>query len=298
MPSRISVGPPASPTANPSEGEAWLTQARRRFHAECLAGPITATQGIPSIADVSNTASREISVALMAQIGATQMVAQKPAGQTAGSMFEAACQHFLTEALAQLRHIRPGTLTVARGRSIAQFDQYAHLEELRALADASRELKTHLGTDYLIKPDIVVIREPESDANLNRHQWFVDDSVASRSALRSRNGARASLHASISCKLTIRSDRVQNTRSEALNLMRNRKGRLPHIAAVTAEPTPSRIAAIALGTGDIDCVYHFALPELLQVLRDQRREALDLVETMIEGQRLRDIADLPLDLVI
>ena len=35
-----------------------------------------------------------------------------------------------------------------------------------------------------------------------------------------------------------------------------------HIVVVTAESLPSRIASIALGTGDLDCVYHFALPEL------------------------------------
>lgn len=278
--------------------EAWLSEARRRFHAECLAGPITTTKGVPSIADISNAASRDISIALIAKIGATQVLAQKPAGQTAGNMFETACQHFLADALAQLQHIRPGVLTVSKGRSISQFDQYAHLDELRALADASRELKTHLGTDYLIKPDVVVVREAETDESINRHVNLVDGTVARRTSLRSANGAGASLHASISCKLTIRSDRVQNTRSEALNLIRNRKGKLPHIAAVTAEPTPSRIAAIALGTGDIDCVYHFALPELLQVLHEQERETVELVETMIEGQRLRDISDLPLDLVI
>jgi hypothetical protein len=162
----------------------------------------------------------------------------------------------------------------------------------------NKELRTLLGTDYLIKPDVVVIRQPETDETINRDLLLVDESVARRTALRQSNGAKATLHASISCKLTIRSDRVQNTRSEALNLVRNRKGRLPHIVAVTAEPVPSRIAAIALGTGDMDCVYHFALPELVETLREQDRETLELVETMIEGQRLRDIADLPLDLVI
>jgi len=45
-------------------------------------------------------------------------------------------------------------------------------------------------------------------------------------------------------------------------------------------------------------VYHFALTELVDVLREQKRDSLDLVETMIEGKRLRDIADLPLDLTI
>ncbi|MEM6903667.1 MAG: NgoMIV family type II restriction endonuclease, partial [Pseudomonadota bacterium] len=107
------------------------------------------------------------------------------------------------------------------------------------------------------------------------------------------------LHASISCKWTLRSDRAQNARSEGLNLVRNRKGKLPHIAVVIGEPMPNRIASLALGTGDIDCVYHFALSELRDTLVQQSRDdALDLLDTMIEGKRLRDIADLPLDLVI
>lgn len=278
--------------------DAWLLEARRRFHAECLAGPITATKGVPSIADVSNNPSREIATALLAKIGVMQNHAKKPAGQTAGNMFETACQTFIADCFKQLTHLRPGNFSVEKGQAISQFDQYAHLDELRALANASRELKTHLGTDYLIKPDVVVIRAPEPDENINAHAAIVDEAVARRTALRAANGASATLHASISCKLTIRSDRVQNTRSEALNLVRNRKGRLPHIVAVTAEPAPSRVAAIALGTGDMDCVYHFALPELVETLREQERETLELVETMIEGQRLRDIADLPLDLVI
>ena len=107
------------------------------------------------------------------------------------------------------------------------------------------------------------------------------------------------LHASISCKWTIRSDRAQNARSEGLNLVRNRKGRLPHIVVVTAEPTPSRISSIALGTGEIDCVYHFALYELEQTLQSLNYEdALDLFYIMVNGKRLKDISDLPLDLAI
>jgi len=81
--------------------------------------------------------------------------------------------------------------------------------------------------------------------------------------------------------------------------MRNRKGHLPHIAVVTAEPSPSRLASIALGTGDIDCVYHFALYELQETLKslglDDAQEALAI---MVEGKRLKDISDLPLDLAI
>lgn len=108
------------------------------------------------------------------------------------------------------------------------------------------------------------------------------------------------LHASISCKWTIRSDRAQNVRSEALNLIGNRKGHLPHVVVITGEPLPSRIASLALGTGNIDCVYHFALQELIATVEDLKDEegTKDTLRTMVEGKRLKDIADLPLDLAV
>lgn len=88
-------------------------------------------------------------------------------------------------------------------------------------------------------------------------------------------------------------------RSEALNLVRNRKGRLPHVVVVTAEPKPSRLAPIALGTGDIDCVYHFALYELQETLKTLNMvDAADMLQIMVDGKRLKDISDLPLDLAI
>ena len=127
----------------------------------------------------------------------------------------------------------------------------------------------------------------------------MDDEVALLSSLRKRNGGSPLLHASISCKLTIRSDRSQNSRSEALNLIRNRRGKLPHVVVVTAEPLPSRLASVALGSGDIDCVYHFALPELCNTVKElglgDSQESLNI---MVNGKRLKDISDLPLDLAV
>ena len=68
---------------------------------------------------------------------------------------------------------------------------------------------------------------------------------------------------------------------------------------VTAEPTPSRLASIALGTGDIDCVYHFALYELIKAVKNLgMNDAYDMLSIMVEGKRLKDISDLPLDLAI
>ena len=143
--------------------------------------------------------------------------------------------------------------------------------------------------------------EPVADEELNRIQTLIDarDTVARLTPIRESNvdSPTPILHASISCKWTLRSDRAQNTRTEALNLIRNRKGKLPHIVAVTAEPTPIRIASLALGTGDIDCVYHFALDELKKAIEQIHNEdQLDMLNMLINGRRLRDISDLPFDL--
>ena len=69
--------------------------------------------------------------------------------------------------------------------------------------------------------------------------------------------------------------------------------------AVTAELLPRRLASLALGTGDLDCVYHFALPELREAVKKMGGEdRLEMLSGMIDGRRLRDISDLPFDLAI
>lgn len=62
---------------------------------------------------------------------------------------------------------------------------------------------------------------------------------------------------------------------------------------------PSRLASLALGTGDIDCMYHFALYELVEAVKDTGAEdSIEMLESLIEGKRLKDISDLPLDLSV
>ena len=156
--------------------------------------------------------------------------------------------------------------------------------------------------DYLVVPDIIIGREPVSDSVINANERYIadNDEGGSLSPLRASNtGSATMLHASISCKWTIRSDRAQNTRTEALNLIRNRKGNTPHIVVVTGEPMPTRLASLALGSGDIDCVYHMAMYELREAVGSLEDESqLDMFETLVAGRRLRDISDLPLDLAI
>lgn len=129
----------------------------------------------------------------------------------------------------------------------------------------------------------------------------IDDNIAGRTDLRRANNhlPLPLLHGSISCIWALSGDCAQNTRSEALPSIRNRKRSMPHIAVVTGEPLPSRLASLALGTSGIDCVYHFALPELIASIRKLKdEEALNLVGMLVGRGRLKDISDLPLDLAV
>jgi hypothetical protein len=46
-------------------------------------------------------------------------------------------------------------------------------------------------------------------------------------------------------------------------------------------------------------VYHFALPELIEAVESANgRDAINLLDALITGNRLRDISDLPLDLAV
>lgn len=283
---------------------AYFSSARKNFHAAVLVGLLRFnSQGVPNFADTSSKASSNIAKRIVAKLEGEVNVGQV-AGQTSGKLFEDLVLEFLQETFARLGHLRPGTWGIkkvgSRDRlSIAQFEQYAHLVVLDEAARSNPALAAALGSDYTITPDILMFRVPEPDNRINEISELVDEESVTYAVLRQKNGGGSILHASISCKWTIRSDRSQNCRTEALNLIRNRKGKLPHIIVVTAEPLPSRIASIALGTGDIDCVYHFALYELMAAVREADLEdAGEMLRIMVEGKRLRDISDLPLDLAV
>ncbi len=283
---------------------AEFAEARRAFHNALLGSLLTVDgQGRPSNCDGSNQTSIALARGIADRLKA-ETVGERAAGQTSGNQFEAHCAEFVSTTFLQLAHLRPGRWEVqhVKGRNrleIARFEQYSHLVALDRAAKNDPEFAAALGSDYTITPDVIIVRALESDEAINNPVALVDDAVATRSSLRQRDGGLPLLHASISCKWTIRSDRAQNARSEALNLVRNRKGPLPHIVVVTAEPTPSRLASIALGTGDVDCVYHFALYELQETVDAlDMHDAADALAVMVDGDRLKDISDLPLDLAV
>lgn len=285
---------------------ALITEARGRFHATlCESGTLAIDEhGIATNADKSQRFSCETALSIASSLGA-RTVARKLDGQRAGRMFEAAVEQYVRDTFLNLGYLRPGKWRVENvGGSraeyqIAQYVPFKHLDELANAVRESPTLAAVLGNSYSISPDVLVLRSPEADADINRSDLLVDFETARRTPVRAENQGAEIVHAVISCKWTLRSDRAQNARSEALNIIRNRKGRTPHIVVVTGEPSPSRIASLALGTGDLDTVYHFALPELIKATLDSDNdEAHSILTALLDGERLRDISDLPLDLAL
>lgn len=152
---------------------------------------------------------------------------------------------------------RPRRWLVTRQGDVSQFTQYEHLAALQELLEDQPVLRSTVGRDYQVTTD-VMIGAPSRWAGTKPY----------------------TLHAAVSSKLTIRSDRAQNIRVEFGTLVRNRRGRLPHLVVVTAEPLPSRVISIARGTGEIDAIYHLMYHEL--------GGALEALEG--EGRALRDQA--------
>lgn len=287
---------------------ALIAEQRAWLHTQIIQRGVLSinSNGVASNADKGNAPSREIAARLAHRL--MSETHERQAGQTSGSAFEVLIAEFIRRTFPELQHIRPGSWEVIQlgnrsAMKTSSFAQYEHLEYLQELTDANARLKTILGNDYMVAPDVVVYRYPLLEEELNAPFAVADEHTATMTELRTANNEKPLLLASVSAKWTMRSDRAQNSRTEALNLIRNRKGQAPHIVVVTGEPLPSRIASLALGTGDIDCMYHFALYELISAVEEYgsqngREDIIEQLDTLIAGKRLKDISDLPLDLCI
>lgn len=287
--------------------KAIIAEARKKYHQTLVSEGVLSLSkdGVASNADSSNRPSIAIAKAVAEKLGASESIKLK--GQTAGTKFEQITMQFIADTFPKLQHLRPGSWEIRNlgnqsSTKTSDFAQYEHLAYLTDLVEKNKQLATVIGNDYLVAPDVIIYRNLCEDAEINHGKSYVDASVATMADLRKSNGGKPILHASVSAKWTMRSDRAQNSRTEALNLIRNRKGHLPHIVVVTGEPLPSRLASLALGTGDLDCVYHFALYELLESVREYgangREDIVETLENLIAGKRLKDISDLPLDLSV
>jgi hypothetical protein len=213
---------------------------------------------VPNNADVDNVESLTLGAAMLQALGKSPQAAPA-APANPGGLLEESVRLDIEQQLARLAASR--TWQVRRGALITDYCQYVHLLALNQLVSSNPTLSVTIGQDYLIKPDVVV----------------------GLLGVPTVNGLPL-LHAAVSCKWTIRSDRVQNIRHENNQMVRHRRGRQPHLVAVTAEPLPSRLASIARGTGEVDAVYHVAYDELHAAVQASNNVGQQAAWAEITGQ--------------
>ncbi|MTH95046.1 NgoMIV family type II restriction endonuclease [Roseibium sp. RKSG952] len=240
-----------------------------------------------------------------------------PSRNTKGSEFEKAIRLFLEESFLELVApvYRPGDYLIRskQNNRLEEFSQYVHLawhskeldlisrlsKDSRAgdLADEARRILDEcphgLPNSYQTSPDVTIARKPKKmPAN--------PSGIGPDNHLFTSFDPHPVLFAICSAKWTLRSDRAQNSRSEVSYLERERRGPKCRFVAVTAETNASIISSIAIGS-EVDCTYHVALPELLEVTRSVHPagdDKLDKLENLIATKRLKDISDLPFDLAV
>lgn len=205
------------------------------------------TRLVPNTADTDNAASLIISGTVLDMLGVPRGIPTGVIDPKSGRPLELAVAESLRTDLPRYDHEREWRIYDVPV-PISNFIQYSHLKEVDSVVEKSLQLRLTLGRDYLIKPDVAV-------GLPGRHP-----------------GDLPFLHASISCKWTIRSDRVQNIRHENNQMIRHRRERLPHLVTVTAEPLPSRLVSIARGTGEVDAVYHIAYGAMDSAIRDLAKQ--------------------------
>jgi hypothetical protein len=165
-----------------------------------------------SNADSASPASRaiaeRIAVRLTSKTG-QQPCHPPPKEQTAGTVFAALTKDFLDQAFAHLHHLRPGKWLFSASQDkagITRYYQYEHLADLQALLQQHPELRATIGGDYLVVPDITIARQPVYDSEINIGEKFVCDAefLGKYTPLRASVNTKSILHASVSCKWTIR----------------------------------------------------------------------------------------------
>lgn len=222
---------------------------------------------VPNTADVDNAESLRLSAGMLEALGIGLDSSTVPP-KAPGAPLEHLTAEDLSRSLPDQAPDRHWDVT--RGRLISDFIQYEHLKDLDALVLQQPELRITIGRDYVIRPDVTVA--------------ILDGPASSPTGF---------LHGVVSCKWTIRSDRVQNIRHEYGQLIRHRRGRLPHLVTLTAEPLPSRLASIARGTGEVDATYHLAFDALREsVLENSNSEQRDFWDEAVEQRRLRPYTEL------
>ena len=189
-----------------------MKDLRRRYHKEICKRILGLKSGVPNFADISSKTSRTLALGLVRRLDCS-LCTSPPVGQTVGTVFGELTLDFLHRAFRLFQHLRPGKWVFSASQAsigIAAFDQYEHLAALDSALKTHKDLAAALGGDYIIRPDIVIGREPLSDSEINKKKIILGGGpISVLTPLRKNNyqSPKPILHASVSCKWTIRSDR-------------------------------------------------------------------------------------------
>ena len=157
---------------------------------------------VPNTADTASVTSMALAAATLDNLG-IERGAPSDVPSDPGGALETMCRDDLLTSLTDLAPDRDWD--VRCGVLISQFDQYQHLNALDRLVRSQPELRVTIGMDYLIKPDVTIAIRPNP-------------------RVMSEDPAEMPfLHGVVSCKWTIRSDRVQNIRHEFGQMIRHRR---------------------------------------------------------------------------
>ena len=163
---------------------ALITAARQNLHRELIdSGTLTITETnlgrVASNADRSQATSRRLALHVAEQLHAHTAV--KSAGQTAGAGFERIVADFLRATFPKMQSARPGDWTILnvgssrRKDHLSAYEPYTHLADLAEAIRLNPEIGASLGNNYVISPDILVLREALPDSTLNQDLKVVDD---------------------------------------------------------------------------------------------------------------------------
>ena len=142
--------------------------------------------GFVNIADKNNKTSRDIAFKLSQMIGGARCP-QKVSGQTAGTHFTNEVKLFLEKSFSSIPHLLSAPLKIATETEIYHFAQYEHLSKLTNIMKEIVELKTIIGTDYLVKPDVVIYRQTLTDEEIGYTKGQAVPKVASLTPIRKSN---------------------------------------------------------------------------------------------------------------
>ena len=259
--------------------------------------------GRPNTSDSNDTQSVNLGHALFGRMG-VPAEAPEPAG--IGSLME--------ELIVKDLAARRPDLYIDRSKSASAFSQYEHLaaaatarrastvgSELPDQVDAVVEaLQGNPSLGWIIQRLEFVKGKMELNTDVLRNLL---DNLPSESMLKmdiAVAGASppAELRIGLSSKWTLRTDRAQDCLSQGTKLVSQRRGRMPHFAAITMEPRPAMLALLADGSGSVDCVYHLDLGSLVEAAHDLDRERrasngtgwspLVTLQRLVRQRRLRD----------